>query len=344
MSGNYTTIDDPSAHFQTKLYTGTGSSQAYTNDGNSDLQPDWWWGKERNNSTDHHLYDSSRGVTKRLKSNGTDAEDTVSTGLTAFGSDGFTLGSSGSINGSSDTYVAWQWKANGGTTSTNDDGSVDVTIQVNSTAGFSIMKWNGNGNTSGTVGHGLGAVPDMIINKYGLGGTSNWGVAFPKFETTKLIVLNSNSNGFQSASGMSNYNSSTFVDGNGADTSGTVAYCFKQIKGFSRFGFYVGNGDANGPMCYTGFKPAFVMIKRSNGSGNWLMFDSKRDPSNAVDDYVVAHAAQAEADFDFMDFTSNGFKQRHTSSHANGDGETYVYMAFADKPYVTSEGVISTAV
>ena len=206
------------------------------------------------------------------------------------------------------------------------------------------MKWNGNGNTSGTVGHGLGAVPDMIINKYGLGGTSNWGVAFPKFETTKLIVLNSNSNGFQSASGMSNYNSSTFVDGNGADTSGTVAYCFKQIKGFSRFGFYVGNGNADGPFSYTGFKPAFVMIKRSNGSGNWLMFDSKRDPSNAVDDYVVAHAAQAEADFDFMDFTSNGFKQRHTSSHANGDGETYVYMAFADKPYVTSEGVISTAV
>ena len=340
----YSTIDDPSAHFQTKLYTGTGSNQAYTNDGNSNLQPDWWWGKERNNSTDHHLYDSSRGVTKRLKSNGTDAEDTVSTGLTAFGSDGFTLGTSGSINGSSDTYVCWQWKANGGTTSTNDDGSVDVTIQVNSTAGFSIMKWNGNGSTSGTVGHGLGAIPDMIIEKYGLDGTSNWGVAFPKFETGKLIVLNDNSNGFQTASGLSSYNSSTFVDGNGASTGGTIAYAFKQIKGYSRFGFYVGNGDANGPMCYTGFKPAFVMIKRSNGSGNWLIFDSSRDPRNAVDDYVVAHAEQAEAEYDFIDFLSNGFKQRHTSSHANGDGDTYVYMAFADKPWVTSKGVVTTAV
>ena len=340
----YSTIDDPSAHFQTTLYSGTGSTASVTNGGNSDLQPDWVWIKARNATRDHRLLDSTRGVQKELVSNSNAAEYTESTGLTAFQSDGFQHGGANGYGASGENYVSWQWKANGGTTSTNDDGSVDVTIQVNSTAGFSIMKWNGNGGTSGTVGHGLGAIPDMILNKYGIDGTSNWGVAFPKFETGKLIVLNSNSNGFQSASGMSSYNTSTFVDGNGASTGGTVAYCFKEIKGYSRFGFYVGNGDANGPMCYTGFKPAFVMIKRTNGSGNWMMFDSKRDPRNAVDDYVVAHATQVEAEYDFIDFLSNGFKQRHTSSHANGDGDTYVYMAFADKPWVTSKGVVTTAV
>ena len=207
------------------------------------------------------------------------------------------------------------------------------------------MKWNGNGTTSGTVGHGLGAVPDMILNKYGLDGTSNWGVAFPKFETSKLLMLNG-TGGFTSASGMSGYNSSTFVDGNGAATGGTIAYCFKNVKGYSRFGFYVGNGNTDGPSVYTGFKPAFLMIKRSNGAGYWVMLDSKRNLPNGTGQRLGAQATDAEYGSTNIDFLSNGFKVRasNSDSDTNLDGGTYVYMAFADKPYVTPNGVISTAV
>ena len=207
------------------------------------------------------------------------------------------------------------------------------------------MKWNGNGNTSGTVGHGLGAVPDMIIEKYGLDGTSNWGVAFPKFENSKLLTLN-DTGGFSSASGMSSYNSSTFVDGNGAATGGTIAYCFKNVKGYSRFGFYVGNGNTDGPSIYTGFKPAFLMIKRSDGAGYWVMLDSKRNLPNGTGQRLDAQANDAEYGATNIDFLSNGFKVRaaNADSDTNLDGGTYVYMAFADKPYVTPNGVISTAV
>lgn len=347
MSGDYTTITDPSAYFQTALYSGNGSTQSITNDGNSDLQPDWLWFKSRNSTQVHQLFDTSRGIAKALRSNDNSGDNTDDPNdrLTAINSDGFSLGDDGNPNNGSNTYVCWQWKANGGTTSTNSDGSVNVTIQVNSTAGFSIMKWNGNGTTSGTVGHGLGAVPDMILNKYGLDGTSNWGVAFPKFETSKLLMLNG-TGGFASASGMSSYNSSTFVDGNGAATGGTVAYCFKNVKGYSRFGFYVGNGNTDGPSIYTGFKPAFLMIKRSDGSGYWVMLDSKRNLPNGTGQRLGAQATDAEYGSTNIDFLSNGFKVRasNSDSDTNLDGGTYVYMAFADKPYVTPNGVIATAV
>ena len=345
MSGDYTTITDPSAYFQSALYTGNASTISVTNDGVSDLQPDWLWLKARDIAQPGTIRDSSRGTNKFLYPGANSAEGT-NTYLTSFDSDGFSMNATDNeVNGNGNTYVAWQWKANGGTTSTNSDGTVDVTIQVNSTAGFSIMKWNGNGNTSGTVGHGLGAVPDMILNKYGLDGTSNWGVAFPKFETSKLLTLNS-TGGFSSASGMSSYNSSTFVDGNGAATGGTIAYCFKQVKGYSRFGFYVGNGNTDGPSIYTGFKPAFLMIKRSNGAGYWVMLDSKRNLPNGTGQRLGAQANDAEYGSTNIDLLSNGFKVRasNSDSDTNLDGGTYVYMAFADKPYVTPDGVISTAV
>ena len=345
MSGDYTTITDPSAYFQTALYTGTASTITVTNDGNSDLQPDWLWLKARDIAQPGTIRDSSRGTNKFLYPGANSAEGT-NTYLTSFNSDGFSMNATDNeVNGNGNTYVAWQWKANGGTTSTNSDGTVNVTIQVNSTAGFSIMKWNGNGTTSGTVGHGLGAVPDMILNKYGLDSTSNWGVAFPKFETSKLISLNG-TGGFTSASGMSGYNSSTFVDGNGAATGGTIAYCFKNVKGYSRFGFYVGNGNTDGPSIYTGFKPAFLMIKRSDGAGYWVMLDSKRNLPNGTGQRLGAQATDVEYGATNIDFLSNGFKVRaaNADSDTNLAGGTYVYMAFADKPYVTPNGVISTAV
>ena len=162
----YTTIDDPSKYFQIALYTGNAGTNNIVNDGNSDLQPDWVWIKNRSTGgKDHGLFDSTRGTTKQLNSNNNNAENTVSTSLTAFNSDGFTLGADGGPNANSDSHVAWQWKANGGTTSTNSSGSSNSTVQANTTAGFSIVKRTGTGSAGATYGHGLGAVPDVIINK-----------------------------------------------------------------------------------------------------------------------------------------------------------------------------------
>ena len=339
----YTTIDDSSAHFQTVLYTGTGSSRSVTNDGNSDLQPDWLWFKKRNNSKSHVLNDTTRGITKSIYSNENSGEGTESAGLSSVNSDGFTVGSEDRYNGSSETYVCWQWKCNGGTTSTNGDGGVNVTIQENSTAGFNIMKWNGDGTTTSTVGHGLGATPDMILNKYGLDGSSNWGVAFPKFETSKLLTLNG-TNAFATASGLSGYNSSTFVDGNGAATGGTIAYAFKNIQGYSKMGKYIGNGNSDGPFIYTGFKPAFILGKNATSAGNhWFMNDSKRG-GNGGANWIKADSSAAElTNLTNPDFYSNGFKIRNDNAIYNENNSEFYYMAFAVHPFTSSKGVPVTA-
>ena len=343
----YTTIDDPSAHFHTQLYTGNGSSGlSITNDANAgDFSPDFLWLAPRSNGDNNVIFDSSRGFNKQLKANGNDAEDTHSPARLTRESDGFDLDTTDTnYNGSSRTYVAWQWIANGGTTSTNDDGTVDVTIQVNSTAGFSIMKWNGNGNTSGTVGHGLGAKPDFIIEKYGLDGTSNWGVAFPAFETSKLLVLNSTS-AFASASGLSGYNTSVFTDGNGAATGGTIAFAFKNIKGYSKFGRYRGNGSENGPFVYTGFKPQWILFKNADAAEEWVLQDTKRDTINPITKNirVDSNIAAADASSLDIDFLSNGFKNRSDQAQLNSSGVDYVYAAFAEHPFVSSKSVPITA-
>ena len=342
----YTTIDDPSAHFQTALYSGNGSTQSITNDGNSDLQPDWLWFKSRNSTQVHQLFDTSRGIAKSLRSNDNSGDNTDDPNdrLTAINSDGFSLGDDGNPNNGSNTYVCWQWKANGGTTSTNSDGTVNVTIQVNSTAGFSIMKWNGNGNTSGTVGHGLGAKPDFIIEKYGLDGTSNWGVAFPAFETSKLLVLNSTS-AFATASGLSGYNTSVFTDGNGAATGGTIAFAFKNIKGYSKFGRYRGNGSENGPFVYTGFKPQWILFKNADAAEEWVLQDTKRDTINPITKNIRVDSNIAEADASGLDidFLSNGFKNRSDQAQLNSSGVTYLFAAFAEHPFVSSKSVPITA-
>ena len=338
----YTTIDDPSAYFHTQLYTGDGNAtQAITNDANAgDFKPDWLWIKNRSAEEHHMLANSNRGAGKRLRSDTDAAED--NNGVTSFNTDGFTTLSSAVWNANTHNYVAWQWKANGGTTSTNSDGTVDVTIQVNATAGFSIMTWTGNGNTSGTVGHGLGAIPDLIINKYGLTSTSNWSVAFPKFETSKLLALN-NDAAFFTASGLSGYNSSVFTDGNGASTSGTLSYCFKNIQGYSQFGKYEGNSNTDGPFVYLGFKPAYLVLKRASGVNHWHLFDNKRDINNPVQKHHGADYNNSEGSNTWCDLLSNGFKLRTTLVGVNGDGDDYVYMAFAEHPFVSSEGVPTTA-
>ena len=344
----YTNIDDPSVHFQTALYTGNGGTLAVTNDGNSDLQPDLVWTKKRSDTSHNALVDSSRGATKQIYSNLTAAEETVS-GVTAFNTDGFTLGSNGTANASSGTFAGWQWKANGGTTASNTDGTITTTTQVNSDAGFSIVTWAGGG--TGSLGHGLGEVPDMWIVKnrdYAvswavgfsdssiLGGTSN----YLSLNTTGAIAT------YNNIWGSSPVNSSviTMAGDRSVNISGDdyVAYFFKAKQGYSKFGSYVGNGNANGAFVYTGFKPAFVMTKNTSATDSWVIMDEKRSPSNVANKYLLADTSGDEGtNFDMFDFVSNGFKCRRATSQ-NASGNTFIYMAFAENPFVAG-GIPTTA-
>ena len=352
----YTTIDDPSAHFQTLLYTGDGtSSQAQTNTGNSDLHPDWVWIKKRAGGTAraHQLYDSSRGVTKLLHSNSDGAESTQSAGLTAFGSDGFTVGDDDGIGANTATYVAWQWKANGGTTTSfNESGNnPGGTIQTNTTAGFSIITTTGTGAT-GTIAHGLGAVPHWWISKQ-RSNAENWAVyhvSNTSAPETEILTLNTtdatadNANAYNDTAPTST--NLTVHTKNEVNTDGRtyVHYVFAPIQGYSKFGSYTGNGNADGPFVYTGFKPAWLIIKRTSSSGDWLLWDNKRDTSNVTDAVLKPNSNAAEnTGYWYIDFLSNGFKIRATDAEINQSGGTLIYMAFAEHPFVSSKGVPVTA-
>ena len=353
----YTTINDPSAYFQTAIYTGNGDSDddtnAITNDGNSDLQPDWVWIKRRDYDNQPVLHDSNRGVTKFLSTDRTDAEGTISptTKFQSFDTDGFTTGSSsGAYNAENEPFVAWQWKANGGTTSTNTDGDINSTVQVNSTAGFSIVQYNPSNNTARSIGHGLGVQPQVVIVR-ARDRVENWRVFHRSAGTTGSLILD----------GTSAYNSSTVLFT--ADSTSTVfkvgtdfsvnggynyiAYCFANVQGYSKFGKYVGNGNADGPFVYLGFQPAFVMLKSSSIAVPWLMFDNKRDIANGDMDYLLASSNAAGSNAGLgnsapIDFLSNGFKLRNADAYASG-ANTYIYMAFAENPFVTSTGIPTTA-
>ena len=352
----YTTIDDPSAHFQTLLYTGDGtSSQAQTNTGNSDLQPDWVWIKKRAGGTAraHQLYDSSRGVTKLLHSNSDGAESTQSAGLTAFGSDGFTVGDDDGIGANTATYVAWQWKANGGTTTSfNESGNnPGGTIQTNTTAGFSIITTTGTGAT-GTIAHGLGAVPHWWISKQ-RSNAENWAVyhvSNTSAPETEILTLNTtdatadNANAYNDTAPTST--NLTVHTKNEVNTDGRtyVHYVFAPIQGYSKFGSYTGNGNADGPFVYTGFKPAWLIIKRTSSSGDWLLWDNKRDTSNVTDAVLKPNSNAAEnTGYWYIDFLSNGFKIRATDAEINQSDGTLIYMAFSEHPFVSSKGVPVTA-
>jgi len=352
----YTTIDDPSAYFQTVLYSsdGGGGSITVTNDGNSDLQPDWLWIKVRNGTNNHNTFDTSRGIANRLKPNTTDAED-GSSGVSV-SSDGFATGTSlGDINNTSgaNNYVAWQWKANGGTTtSVSASGAVNAgTHQANTTAGFSIVTYTGEDNSGDTVTHGLGAVPHFIIIK-NRDNSSNWVVyhhkntSAPETDHLLLNVQNATSDSDNIFSDTAP-TSTVFTVGTNGDTGDAdayVAYCFTEIQGYSKFGSYTGNGNADGPFIYTGFKPAFFIVKRTDASGeNFVLRDNKVSPINPVNAYVVANDSRAEANHYAVDLLSNGFKVRTHESGHNHNGGTYIYMALAESPFVSSEGVPTTA-
>ena len=347
----YTTIDDPSAYFHTQLYTGNGSSgHSITNDANAgDFKPDWLWLKPRSLADNHVVLDSSRTSNKRLKINSNDAEDSDSTALITFETDGFDLDTTDqNFNQSSATYVAWQWKANGGTTSSNSDGGVTGTIQANTTAGFSIILYTGTGSAS-TVGHGLSDTPDWIIYKRRSGGTRDWMVYHNGTGSGKGMILNSTSAGDTASSifGGNTPTSTTIPIGSATETNTSseshIAYAFAEKQGYSKFGSYTGNGNADGPFIYTGFKPAWVMVKESDGTGQWRIRDNKRSTFNAVGVVLYANGNDAEATEDNVDFLSNGFKIRTSGGENNGSSDNYIYMAFAEHPFVSSKGVPTTA-
>ena len=355
----YTTIDDPSAHFQANAYSGSSNPQTITNDGNSDLQPDFLWSKRRDSAAPHYLFDSTRGVNSSLSSDDTDAVDTATGYLASFNSDGFTTGSDSALAYSGRTYVAWQWKANGGTTSSNNDGSYTSTVQANTTAGFSIVKYGDassfSASTPATVGHGLGKTPKWIIIK-NLDGSRSWGVHHVSNGAGKIIYLDltnavANSTGFDNGtlptSSVFTVNTLNVANGNNLEY---IAYCFAEIQGYSKFGGYNGNGNADGPFVYTGFKPAWVMTKRTDTTGNWYIYDSTRNGSSGPDTnqaHTILYANDTSAEIDNssrgIDMNANGFKIRNTLNDVNNSSGTYIYMAFAHHPFVSSEGAPTTA-
>ncbi len=366
--GKYTAIDDPSAYFQTALYTGAGASQTVTNDGNSDLQPDFLWIKRRNAGYGHVLVDSNRGLGSSnppyLASEAVDAENSNQNWISGVGTDGFTIGiNEQNLSNTSGTYVAWQWKANGGTTTSvsasgTGSGCVNAcTHQANTTAGFSIITYTGrddqlsNGQES-KLTHGLGVAPSVFICKR-RDGNSNWYYLGGKMVTTNNgwnnvhLLLN------QTAAGDGNsYTSNTEPDSTyiylGNELVNTVdswvGYAFAEKQGYSKFGSYVGNGTSGteGTFIYTGFKPAFVLTKRTNSVDNWVIYDNKRDSYNVVENYLLPNSSGAEGTFANWDFVSNGFKSR-TGNSQGASGITFIYMAFAENPFVTSTGIPTTA-
>jgi len=341
----YSTIPKSSSYFNPKAYTGTGSSNALTGVG---FEPSFTWIKSRSNSYSHTLTDAVRGYTKHNATNSSNAQYTSTTELTSFDTDGFTLGTDSGVNNNGSTFASWNWKANG-SGSANGDGTISSTVSVDTTSGFSIVKYTGNAVIGATVGHGLGVAPKMIIVKK-TSGTGDWIVYHEAIGNTKRLRLNTTAaeetNAFwnDTTPTSSVWSMNDNGDGNGSG-SDYIAYCFAEKQGYSKFGSYVGNGNANGSFIYTGFKPAFVMSKYASGggTGSWHMYDNKRKGYNTENDYVQANTTSTEnSDTDQVDLLSNGFKWRSNGSETNTNGGTFIYMAFG-QPIVSTNGDIATA-
>ena len=349
----YTDIDDSSAYFQVKTYAGTGNAQGITLDGNSDMQPDWVWFKNRTIDSNHALFDSVRGATIVLNSNATTADATEAQMLKSFDSNGFTVGTDSTVNDNDSgtiNIVSWNWKA--GTSFSNDAsstsvGSVDSTGSVSTDAGFSIINVVKGNTTAHTVAHGLGAVPQMIIGKSRTGSSYRWIVYHQAIGNTHALYLNED---FAKTDSVTFWNdttptSSVFSLGTDNSWNGTsIFYCFAEKKGYSKFGSYTGNGNSDGPFFYLGFKPAFVMVKNTAAAKNWYIFNNKTLGFNQRNDYLDANTTDAEENGNNeIDILSNGFKLRSGGTGTNKSGDKYIYMAFAENPFVTSTGVPATA-
>ena len=345
----YTTINKHTNYFNTKLYSGNGSTQNITGVG---FQPDLIWQKERTSTSYHVLTDVIRGNTKQFFPNVTAVEATDSNYITSFDSDGFGQGQNNDTNQSGQTYVAWNWKA-GGAGSANTAGTINSTVSVNTTAGCSIVSYTGTG-ANATVGHGLGVAPAFYMVK-SRNNAYDWRCYHKSLGNGKYIDLNStaavatNSNAWNNTSPTSTVFSLSTGSTPNASGGTFVAYCFAEKTGFSKFGSYEGNGSTNGTFVYTGFKPKFIIIKDADNVRNWYLTDAVRDPINYVRNTLTPNTAEAEfvnANYNRVDFLSNGFKLRGGASgvgnDTNGSGNTYIYMAFGQS-LVGSNNVPCTA-
>ena len=350
----YTDIDKPSDYFNTNLWTGTGSIQSITG---VNFQPDWLWVKTRSTTANHRSQNSVIGAEYGMNPNQTVAEGFLSDCVTSFDSDGFTLGadSQGYVNTSSRTYVGWSWLASN-TTASNTVGDINSTVSVNTTSGFSIVSYTGNGSSGSTVGHGLGVAPKMTIIKQ-RNSSNGWNVwhygnnngdpdSFGELNSTSAWYQNQGADGTyttQPTSSLLTLTAYGQVNGSG---NTYIAYCFAEKKGFSKFGSYTGNGSTDGTFVYTGFKPAFVMVKSyTNGGRNWTIIDNKRNTFNPETEWLYANVSDATFDASLYpaDFVSNGFKNRGVGSYFNASGENYIFMAFAESPFTTSTAIPTTA-
>ena len=329
-------IPDGRVAMAATLYTGTGASLAVANTVNGvNFQPDFVWVKGRSGATDHALYDSVRGTTKDLVSNATSAETTQATGLTAFGSTGFTVGALAKMNTSAATYVGWQWKG-GGTAVSNAAGSITSSVSANTTAGFSVVQFTATGATA-TVGHGLGVAPQMIIVK-DAASAGNWAVWNTGLTSTAYFLFMNTTAAQSNASAIwtGTPSSTTFGIGSWHTADRQIAYCFAPVAGYSAFGSYTGNGSADGPFVYLGFRPRYVMRKKTSNVARWIVEDSAREPSNVANTALYPNFSTAEEVSTVnwgIDFLSNGFKIRSTDTDSNESGGTYIYMAFAENPF-----------
>ena len=342
----YTTVDDAGSFFNTKLYTGTAAENVITGVG---FSADFTWIKRRSSTGAHYAFDTVRGATKAVIINDTDVEDTNAEFLKSWESDGFTLGTSGGPNGSY-TYASWNWKA--GTTSGITAGSQTITpsgYSINTTSGFGIYEYSGASATS-TIAHGLGATPTLIIVK-GTSHATNWQVGSTAMDSTWNYVLYLNlqhSKQNEIMYGDTPPDATYFTLGNASETNGSgrdyIAYAWTPIQGYSKFGTYNGNSDADGPLIYTGFQPAFILVKRyDSGTEDWNLWNNKALGYNVDNNKIYANLTNAEVDADEVDLVSNGFKWRTTNGGLNASGGSYAYMAFASNPLVNSESIPGNA-
>ena len=331
----YTTIDNPGLFFNTVLYTGNGTDDHAITGVN--FQPDFVWIKTRSEANNHNLYDVIRGVNKPLKSNSTASEFTRTDALKSFYSDGFTLdddATSDEVNKNTVTYASWNWLGANGTAS-NSDGSITSTVSANTTAGFSIVSYTGNATAGATIGHGLGVAPKWVIVKNRIN-AQNWFIYHIGIGATKVIYLDLTNapqtltQAWNDTAPTSSVVSLGTEAGTNQSGANMLAYCFAEKQGYSKFGSYTGNGNADGPMVYTGFKPAYLLIRRTDTTNNWHIHDNKRDPINQVEKYLLADTNGAESSDTNkgIDFLSNGFKLRTTHGSHNTSGGTYIFMAF----------------
>jgi hypothetical protein len=339
----YAAISKPSLHFNTNLHTGTGSTQQITTGLNMSANGGMVWNKSRSASNNHIMWDTIRTATKSIYPDLNAAEATEATSLTAFTTTGWTGGGTGNTNANGTTFVSWNWLAGSSHSgSSNNDGSITSTVSANTTAGFSIVKYTG-ADAVRTVGHGLGVKPNMIIIKR-LDSTGNWEVYHSSLGATKYVHLNANGSAGTSAARWNDTEptSSVFTLSTSANVNANgnyIAYCFAEKKGYSKFGSYTGNGNADGPFIYTGFKPAFVIFKVTNDNDNWHMHDDKRTTNggNPLNKVLYPNLNNSEGSVD-IDFLSNGFKPRSNNNAFNASGKPYIYMAFAAEPLVANVG------